>query len=282
VLEETGDQWALAAYDNFVAQNFAAIGDLEAAAEAARSSVDRLRAIGEEWLILEGLTSLAILNEWRGDLDAAAATYAELITASRAAGAPNAETHSTVRLAGVRARQGDDESAARLYEQVATAAIRPVNKAWALIGRAGAARRLGERAAARKWLDEALELCEALALDLNCSAALTSLCWWCLDDGDLDTAAAFAAEACRRASAEPRSRISAAAEIAVSAVACARSGDAADVDAFTALVERRARGEYVTQLSGSVGHFFDEPDVAAFAATCRRGDQRGGSRLRAR
>ena len=40
----------------------------------------RLKAIGEEWMVFEGLGVLAILLEVRGDLEGAALAYIELIT----------------------------------------------------------------------------------------------------------------------------------------------------------------------------------------------------------
>ena len=273
VLEELGDPWRLAARENFVAQNHAAVGNLDAAEEAARSSVERLRAIGEEWLVFEGLGMLASILEARGDVDGAGAMYAQLLTEARAAGVPNYETHWLVRLAGVRARQGDDESAARLYEAVAAATIRPVNGGWVRLGLGGALRRLGDLDAGRRWLDQALAAYEALPFELGCSAALTSLCWWSLDAGDLDAAAAFAEEARRRAATEPRSRLAAAADIAAAAVRCAQTGDAADREAFLALVAERAAApadRYLGLLTGSIGDHFDDPDVAAFIRSLER------------
>jgi hypothetical protein len=107
-----------------------------------------------------------------------------------------------------------------------------------------------------------------MRLERGCAAALTSLCWWSLAGGDLDSAAAFAAEACRRTAAKPHSRMAVAADIAAAAVACARSGTAADRARFAALLEQRATGgigRYDGPLGGSIGGDFDAPDVAAFA-----------------
>ena len=92
VLEETGDDWGIAAHDNLVARNRAAVGELDAAEEAARASVECLQRIGEEWLIFEGLGLLAIIIETRDDLARAAETYEALIARAHAAGVPNYET----------------------------------------------------------------------------------------------------------------------------------------------------------------------------------------------
>ena len=72
VLDELGDQWLLGALDAYIAQDHIADGDLDAGAAASASSVERLRSVGEQWLIFEGLNMLAAIGEWRGDLDGAA------------------------------------------------------------------------------------------------------------------------------------------------------------------------------------------------------------------
>jgi len=269
VLESTGDEWGLAVHDILLAENLATQGDLDAAEDAARSCVARLRITGEAWQILDGLGLLAILREARGDLDGAAAAYRELIADARAADVRNYEMQWVARLAGVCARQGDDQTAAQLFAEAGAAAIYPANIGWALIGRAGAVRRLGDAAAARPWLDEALALYEAMGFEAGCGAALTSLCWWSLAVGDLDEAAGFAAEARRRTAAEPDSHVAMAAEIATAAVACARSGASAHRDRFAALVRQRASSgrRYDGTLAGWIGANFDEPDAAAFART---------------
>jgi predicted ATPase/DNA-binding SARP family transcriptional activator len=267
VLEELGDPWRLAARNTFVAEYHVAVGNLDAAEAAARASVDGLRAIGEEWLVFEGLGMLASILEARGEIDAAGTMYAELLPEARAAGVPNYETLWLVRLAGIRARQGDDVAAKTLYEAVLGSAIRPVNFGWVRVGLGGAVRRLGDPVTARRWLDEALATYESLEFELGCTAALTSLCWWAIDTGELDDAAAFAEEAARRASSDPRSRVALAATIAAAAARFARSGAPADREAFLALVHERASApadRYVGLLAGPIGDHFDEPDVAGF------------------
>ena len=119
-----------------------------------------------------------------------------------------------------------------------------------------------------------MELYESLPFELGCSAVETCLCWLALDAGDVDAAVAHADEACRRAADEPRSRIAAAAEIAAAAAAYRASGDAAALERLQGLVDRRAGTEGRATwgcLSGSVGEFFDEPDVAAFLRSLERG-----------
>ena len=71
----------------------------------------RLKAIGEEWLVFEGLGVLAILLEVRGDLEGAALAYIELITQGHTRGLPLYESQWMMRLAVLRARQGDDPAA---------------------------------------------------------------------------------------------------------------------------------------------------------------------------
>jgi predicted ATPase len=268
VLDEAPDEWRLAIHDYLVARNLAGLGEADRADAFAVASVARFREIGEVWLIFEGLGLVAIVQEGRGALEEASASYLELIDLARAASMPDYELMWAARLASVRARQGDDQSAMELYAAAETAAVFPVNAIWAKVGRAGAARRLGDPVTAKRLLDEALKLGEANALDIGCGAALIGLSWWALDAGDLDGAAAFAAEACRHAAAVPGTRLGGEAELVAAAVSCARTGARADRDAFLALVDRRASrgaGSYDGLQAGSIGEHFDEPDIAAFA-----------------
>ena len=267
VLEETGDEWGLATHDHLLARSLANCGRLEQAEASGRASVERYRAIGEQWIILEALGTLAIVSEARGDLETAATTYAELLELARIGGLPNYETLWNARLAGVRARQGNDEDALALFADVRTTAVLPVNIAWSLIGRAGASRRLGDAATARRFLDEAIELCDSLGLDVGSIATRTALCWWAVGTGDLDAAEAFAAGACERSAESPSARMTLAARIAAAAVTSVQSGSPEDRATFDGLVaDRNSRGAggYDGLQGGSLGEYFDEADVMAF------------------
>jgi predicted ATPase len=266
VLESTGDDWQLALHDYLVCRNLAGLGEFSRAEEFAAASVARFRQVGEAWLIFEGLGVLAIVQEARGALEQASASYLELMELARLASMPDYEQMWGGRLASVRARQGDDAGAMELYAATEAAAVFPVNIIWAKVGRAGAARRLGDRGTAKQLLDEALELGRAAGLDLGCGAALTGLAWWALFGGDLNAATTFADEASRHAAVLAGSRLAGEAALVAAAVTCVRTGAAADRDAFLALVARRATrgaGGYDALLSGSIGEHFDAPDITA-------------------
>jgi len=269
VLAELEDEWGIAICDSLTSRNLALQGDLDAAADAARSSVARLKAIGEEWMVFEGLGVLAILLEVRGALDDAASAYLELIEQGRGLGLPLYESQWTMRLATLRARQGDDEAAEALFRAMLAGESIPNARAWTLIGLAGVLRRRGELGEARARLDEALELYDSLALESGCAAALTGLSWWAMAAGDLDAAASFAANAQERAAHVGDFPIAVAADMVAAAVAVSRTDTADDRATFSAVLERRriTPGNYVMVAGGPMGASLDEPDVTALVAS---------------
>ncbi len=114
-------------------------------------------------MILYGLGMLAGIEESHGDLIAAAIAYEELIVACRTAGMTHFESMWLIRLAALRARLGDDVAAEQLFADSIATKPQAVNAA-ALVGRAGAARRLGDLTACRRWLDEAKTEYESVGL----------------------------------------------------------------------------------------------------------------------
>ena len=269
ILDELGDEWGLAICDSLTSRNFAVRGDLDAAADAARSSVSRLKSIGEEWLVFEGLGVLAILLEVRGELDEAADAYLELVAQGHQLGLPLYESQWLMRLASLRARQGDDQAAEDLFREFLAGASIPSARAWTLIGLAGALRRRGQLDEARARLDEALEAYESLALESGCSAALTGLSWWAIAAGDLEGAAGFASAAQRRAANDTDFPITVAADLVAAAIAVLTTDTADARTALDALLERRrmSPGRYVMVAGGPMGASLDEPDVAALVAS---------------
>ena len=309
MLEQTGDEWGLAAHDSIRARNLAVRGELDAAEASARASVDQLRGIGEQWLVFEGLGSLAIIIEARGDLERAAATYEELVAEAHDAGVPNYEALWVFRLAGVRARQGQDDEAARCFviaaaerapagqrrvgadrgigsvsedgrrlpcrraarrgaAAVRVARPRPGSQ---LPSPAGAGARRG-RARRRRWSEAVGERgygsrCAAIAAAVSRSRLDRTGRWRSPTAGRSGRAAADVADAARLAGDRAESRFAAAAGIVGAAVSYARSCSAGDRDAFLKLVDERSRAgtwRYDLMLGGTVGEYFDEPDVAAF------------------
>ena len=72
VLTAADDRWGLATHDLFAAQHLASVGDLDAAEASARAAVEGFQAIGEQFVVLECLGTLAGVAEARGDLEGAA------------------------------------------------------------------------------------------------------------------------------------------------------------------------------------------------------------------
>ena len=270
IVTKTADGWVFALHDSLRARNFAQLGQLDDAEEAARSALVRFNAIGEGWLEFEALQLLSLILEARGDLDAAVAAYDDMLGRLEGLGLPLYHFNCLMRLASVRARQGDDETAARLFAEYAAYDAFPAHQAWGLIGQAGATRRLGDSARGRELLDQALAMYDGLDRESGRAAALVGLCWWAIANGDLDGAATNAADAVVHATAGSDVLVTVAAETAVAAIALVASGSAADRAQFETVLERRASfgaGPYVTLVGGPMAAPLDEPDVAALLAT---------------
>ena len=270
IVTETADGWVFALHDSLKARNFAQLGRLDEAEEAARSSLVRFNAIGEEWLEFEGLELLALILEARADLGSAVAAYHEMLRRLEGLGLPLYHSNCLMRLASVHARQGDDETAARLFAEYAATDVFPAHQAWGLIGQAGATRRLGDVTGARGLLDLAVAMYDGLDREAGRAAALVGLCWWAMATGDLDAATAFAADAVVHGAAGNDVLIAVSAETAVAAVALVTSGSDGDREAFDTQLERRASlgaGPYIALVRGPMAAPLDEPDVAALLAT---------------
>ena len=180
---EKGDPWDVATHDMFSARNLAAQGRAAEAERLTRASVDRLRACGDHWMILYGLGMLAGVEESHGDFSAATAAYEEVIEACRSAGTVHFESMWLIRLATLQARLGDDLAAERLFAEC-YATNSQLGRTAALVGRAGAARRLGDLTSCRGWLEEANANYESVGLPGGSTSALIGLVWVSLSEGD--------------------------------------------------------------------------------------------------
>jgi predicted ATPase/DNA-binding SARP family transcriptional activator len=178
LMTEAKDPWGLAVHDMLVAENLAAKGQFDEAIKMARAGVKGCRDLGERWVIVEGLSLLASIEEAHGDLDAAFAAYQELVDCSHEAQIPNFETLGLMRLAALRTRQGDDAAAERLFAGAVLTSRRPVYTKAALIGRAAAAQRLGDLAACKRWLDEAMAVPDVAGRAPASPRAFIGLTWW--------------------------------------------------------------------------------------------------------
>ena len=258
------DEYALGVHDIQLAGSLAPLGDLEGAEAKARSGVEHLRTAGDEWLVVEGLGLLAGLTEAAGDLEGAATSYEELLEVGRARGMRGYEALCLIRLAAIRARWGDDESALPLFLEASTIRQRPAFTAAALIGLAGAARRLGRLDSARDALDEASAIYESIDYEPGRAAALTGWAWIALASDDGDGATRFATQACQRAARGADKSMRLSAEITERAVAVMTDDTEAHRSQLRELVERRSvhdGGRFVAIRGGAVGASLDEPDI---------------------
>ena len=261
LLIEAGDAWDVATVDMFSARNLAALGRGEEAEAMARASVELLRESGDHWMFPYGLGMLAGIQESHGDFVAAAGAYEELVIASRTTGMAHFESMWLIRLAALRARLGDDVAAEQLFADAIAARPQSVN-APALVGRAGAARRLGDLPSCRRWLDQATTEYAAVGFPGGSAAAYIGLVWWSLALGDLTAAGEFAGQARHHASQAADPLVAILADTVVAAVTLASTDTQANRARFADVLDRRAAaGRSAAFLEGTL----DEPDVEALA-----------------
>jgi predicted ATPase len=261
LLVRAGDPWDVGTVDMFSARNLAALGRAEEAELMARASVELLRATGDHWMFPYGLGMLAGIQESHGDFAAAADVYEELVIASRTSGMTHFESMWLIRLGAVRARLGDDVAAEQLFADAIAARPQAVN-APALVGRAAAARRLGDLPACRRWLDEANTEYETVGFPGGSAAAFIGLVWWSLATGDLTAADEFALKARHHASEAADPLVAILVDTIVAAVTLASADTKANRARFADVLQRRAAaGRSAAFLEGTL----DEPDVDALA-----------------
>jgi tetratricopeptide (TPR) repeat protein len=262
LVTQVGDAWDIATHDMFTARNLAAQGRAEEAEVKLRAGVEALRACGDHWMILYGLGMLAGIEESHRDFTAAVAAYEELVVACRAAGMAHFESMWLIRLAALRARLGDDVAAEQLFAD-AIATNSQLALTAALVGRAGATRRLGDLNSCRRWLDEAKTRYESGGLPGGSTPALIGLVWWSLAVGDLTEAERYAEQARHRASEAADPLIGILADTVVAAVTLAFCATEKNRTRFGAVLERRAAAGRSTAFFEAT---LDDPDVEALAA----------------
>ena len=269
VLTALDDRWGLAVHDFFTAGHLAPMGDLDGAEASARASAEALGALREQFLVHDSLGMLAGVSEARGDLVGAVATYEELLERARQGDLVNHVPLWLIRLGALRARLDDDATAEQLFSEAVVCSDGPTMRGTALVGLAGAARRLGDVQSAHIYLDQAAAEYASVGHDDGGVAVLTARCWLAITTGNLVTAADFAGQACQGASHDdPSMRVSA--QTAAAAVAVLGSGSEVDIERFAALVRERngtVAGRFAALTVGAVGSTLDEPDVAAMCRT---------------
>ena len=183
LLEPSGQLWLLAGHDMVLAWSLLALGRLDDAESAARSSVEGFDALGEVWLVFSPLSTLAGIAEARGDRDGASAAYESLVERCRSAGQRIYVPESLGRLAALRAGQGDDAAADRLYADAIACSFNPWLSADAMVGQAAVARRLGDLPRARALLDAAGGHYRQVDLPSGQPRVLAGLAWCALAAG---------------------------------------------------------------------------------------------------
>jgi tetratricopeptide (TPR) repeat protein len=259
LLEPNEQVWLLGAHDMLVSWNMASFGRLDEAEAAARSSIERLDAIGEVLLVVNSLNALAGITAAKGDIQGASVAYEALLERCRAAGEHPYLNSALVALAALRAKQGDDVAADGLYQEAIGCSLNPWLSADATVGQAAVARRLGDLARAKRLLDAAADRYRDADIPAGQARVLAGLAWWALGAGQPDAAAIFATDAVRAAEtiADPETRL-----LADSALAAAKAiADPTEHNAshFVALAQQRTLGPSHRSLT-------DEPDLAALAA----------------
>jgi hypothetical protein len=167
-----------------------------------------------------------------------------------------------IRLGTLRARLGDDVAAEQTFAEAIATNTQLANTA-ALLGRAGAVRRLGDLTTCRRWLDEAKSNYESAGLPGGSTPVLIGLFWWSLAVGDPAAADGYAGQAHDRAAEAADPLIGILADTVVAAVALASSDTQANRARFTAVLQRRVAAGRSTAFFEAA---LDDPDVEALAA----------------
>jgi tetratricopeptide (TPR) repeat protein len=239
--------------------NMASFGRLDEAEAAARSSIERLDAVGEVLLVVNSLNALAGIIAAKGDIEGASVAYEVLLRRCRAAGDHPYLNSALVALAALRAKQGDDAASYYLYQEAISCSFNPSLSADAIVGQAAVARRLGDLARAKRLLDTAADRYRDADIPAGQPRVLAGLAWWALGADQPDAAAVFGADAVGAAVtiADPETQL-----LADSALAAARAiADPTEDNAthFVALAHQRTLGPSHRSLT-------DEPDLVALAA----------------
>jgi predicted ATPase/DNA-binding SARP family transcriptional activator len=251
--------WLLGTHDMLVSWNMASFGRLDEAEAAARSSIERFDAAGEDLLVVNALNALAGVAAAKGDLQGASVAYEALLERCRATKQHPYLPFCLVSLATVRARQGAAVAADHLYQEAIGCCYNPWLSADAMVGQAAVARRLGDLPRAKGLLDTAADRYRDADLPGGQARVLAGLAWWALGTGQPAAAVIFAADAVRAAEAigDPETQL-----LADSALAAARAiADPTkyNTDRFAALAQKRALGVSHRSLT-------DELDLVALAA----------------
>ena len=259
LLEPDEDVWLLGAHDMLVTWNMASFGRLEEAETAARSSIERFDAVGEDVLVVNSLNALAGVAVAKGNLEGAAVAYEALLERCRTSEQHPYLNLALVALASLRARQGDDNAADDLYQEAIGCCFNPWLSADAIVGQAAAVRRLGDLGRARTLLDAAADLYRDTDLPAGQPRVLAGLAWWALGAGQPDAAIIYAADAVNVAGTTGDSESQVLADSALAAAKLIAEPTQHHTDDFIALVQRRTLGPSHRALT-------DEADLMALAS----------------
>jgi predicted ATPase/DNA-binding SARP family transcriptional activator len=251
--------WLLGAHDMLLTWNLAAFGRLDEAESAARSSIERLDAVGEVFLVANALNALAGITAANGDLEGASDTYEALLQRCRASTRHPYLNTALIALAALRSRQGNDHAADDLYAEAIRCSLNPWLSADAMVGQAAVARRLGDLARARALLDSASKRYREADAPAGHARVLAGLAWWALGAGQANTASRFAADAVAAAQTVGDPETQLLADCAFAAAEAIDHPNPQNADSFVELARQRTAGPAHRSLT-------DEPDLVALAA----------------
>jgi predicted ATPase/DNA-binding SARP family transcriptional activator len=258
VLEGAGNAWGQAIGQLILALASANAGHLDDARRAASEAVARFEALGMPWALIEPFGILASVADAQGDEAEAESGYEEALKRARVHRADAYVADYLIRLGALRARRGDDAGAASVYAEALDASRSPNLSGFALVGRSGCLRRLGDTEEAQRLLHEARRLFDQLGHRGGAAIVLVATAWSLLSRGqDAVGIADEAVATAQDAGDGPAAR--AARTVALAARACAEPSPER-VAAFLADADDRR-----VRRAPHVGAM-DEPDIAALSA----------------
>ncbi|MCE7001456.1 winged helix-turn-helix domain-containing protein [Kibdelosporangium philippinense] len=131
-------------------------GDVDEAEQNWRTALEKFRAVGERWGIMQALGELGTITSWRGEHERATGMLGEAIELAGTLGATEELCDMVARRGDAYLAADDFASAARDYERVLTLGARlasPVILAGARLGLATLARLSGDIGEARRLID---------------------------------------------------------------------------------------------------------------------------------
>ena len=192
-----GEPWYEGVANALLAYFHVRAGNLDDATAAAERSVTLLRSIDDMALIAEALSVLVTIALITGRLDEAEELVADITADARASGVPQYEQWALTRLGFLRSARDDHAGAAECYAEALAISSDPWVNAYAHLGSAVAALRLGDHDRARQHGEAALALQHRIGAPIEQAHVHVVDGWIALAEGD----ATCARDAAERATA---------------------------------------------------------------------------------